>query len=225
MSVVMKSFFSAIGTFFGNLALRYGVLGLAIGMFAESLGIPTASVVLELTAGPLIIAGKTTFIEAVIFATAGLTLGSVVSYYMGYFGADLGKKLLNRGGKKAKQQQSRFTDFLKKRGDISILFAQLFGTARTWISIPAGAIKMDIRRFTIYTAIGGAVYCSLAIGFSLALTSLFRLFYMKLVQMIRSPIVAGGIIFAIVGLLIVAFYLILARFRGNSNSESNEKNL
>ena len=105
----MKSFFSAIGTFFGNLALRYGVLGLAMGMFAESLGIPTASVVLELTAGPLIIAGKTTFIEAVIFATAGLTLGSVVSYYMGYFGADLGKKLLNRGGKKARQQQSRFT--------------------------------------------------------------------------------------------------------------------
>jgi len=123
----MNKTLAAVTAFFGGLVLKYGVLGLAIGMFAESLGVPTASVVLELTAGPLIYAGKTTFIEAVIFATIGLTLGSVVSYYLGYFGADLGKKILNKGGEKVKKRQTKAQKFIRKYGDIGILFAQLFG--------------------------------------------------------------------------------------------------
>jgi len=163
-------------------------------MFAESLGIPTASVVLELTAGPLIYAGKTTFVEAVIFATIGLTLGSTVSYYLGYFGADLGKKIINKGGKEAKTQQSKARMFLKKYGDVGILFAQLFGPARTWISVPAGALKMDIRKFIFYTAVGGALYCSFAIGVSVALTGVFKSLYLKLLKEIESPLGAAVIV-------------------------------
>lgn len=215
----MNQILKAIGRFFGNLALRYGVLGLAIGMFAESLGIPIASVVLELTAGPLIVAGKTSYLEAVIFATIGLTLGSIVSYYMGYFGADLGKKLLNRGGKKAKEHQSRFRKFLKKYGDISILFAQLFGPARTWISVPAGALKMDLKKFILYTAIGGAIYCSIAIGFSVVITSALRLLYLKLLHLIH-PFITGLIIAVIVIVIVILFYRLIGRIYGDNQRET-----
>lgn len=215
----MNQILKAIGSFFGNLALRYGVLGLAAGMFAESLGIPTASVVLELTAGPLIVAGKTSYLEAVIFATIGLTLGSMVSYYMGYFGADLGKKLLNRGGKKAKEQQSRFRKFLKKYGDLGILFAQLFGPARTWISVPAGALKMDLKKFIAYTATGGAIYCSIAIGFSVVITSALRLLYLRLLYLVH-PFIIVLIIAAIVIAIVVLFYRLIGRVYGENQNHA-----
>lgn len=203
----MKNILTGITAFFGDLVFKYGVLGLAVGMFAESLGIPTASVVLELTAGPMILSGKTTFIEAVIFATAGLTLGSVVSYYMGYYGLDIGKKVFRRGAETVKKEQSGAVRFLRKYGDIGILFAQLFGPARTWISVPAGALRMDIKKFVVYTAIGGALYCSFAIGLSLAITGTFHALYLKLVRDLESPLVAALLVGAAVIALIGSAYL------------------
>lgn len=223
MAVIpMSQILQQIGAFFANLAVRYGVIGLAIGMFAESLGIPTASVVLELTAGPLIVAGKTSYLEAVIFATIGLTLGSVVSYYMGYFGADLGKKLMQRGGRKAREQQSKLRGFLKKYGDVGILLAQLFGPFRTWISVPAGAIKMDIKKFVLYTAVGGAIYCSITIGFSYVITSALKALYLKLLHFLH-PFANVLIIVAIVALIIAAFYMGIRQVYGDNNSEAEGK--
>ncbi len=209
----MNDILRSISAFFGELVLKYGVLGLAIGMFAESLGIPTASVVLELTAGPLILAGKTSYFEAVLFATLGLTLGSVVSYYLGFFSADLGRKIMNKGGEKVKKQQTSAQRFIRKYGDIGILFAQLFGPARTWISVPAGAMKLDIRKFVIYTAIGGAIYCSFAIGVSVALTGVLRALYLKLQAQLNSPIGAGLIVAFVVACLVGSVYIGLRFFR------------
>jgi membrane protein DedA with SNARE-associated domain len=209
----MNNILSSISVFFGDLVMKYGVLGLAVGMFAESLGIPTASVVLELTAGPLILSGKTTYFEAVLFATLGLTLGSVVSYYLGFYGADLGRKIMNKGGPKVKKQQTKAQKFLRKYGDIGILFAQLFGPARTWISVPAGAMKLDIRKFIIYTAIGGALYCSFAIGVSVALTGVFRALYLKLLNQFNSPVGAGLVVALAVACLVGSVYVGLRLFR------------
>lgn len=217
----MKGILTGISAFFGALVFKYGVLGLAVGMFAESLGIPTASVVLELTAGPMILAGKTTFIEAVIFSTIGLTLGSVVSYYMGYYGLDIGKKVFKRGAETVKKEQGSAVKFLRKYGDIGILFAQLFGPARTWISVPAGALKMDIRKFVLYTAIGGAMYCSFAIGLSLAITGTFHALYLKLVRDMESPLGAGLIVGTAVALLIGSAYLSM-RFVNRKTSGNSE---
>jgi membrane protein DedA with SNARE-associated domain len=209
----VNSILRSISAFFGDLVLKYGVLGLAIGMFAESLGIPTASVVLELTAGPLILSGKTTYIEAVLFATIGLTMGSVVSYYLGFYGADLGRKMMNKGGEKVKKRQTKAQKFLKRYGDIGILFAQLFGPARTWISVPAGAMKLDIRKFVVYTAIGGAIYCSFAIGVSVALTGVFRALYHTLLAQLESPLGAGLIVGVAVLILVGSLYLGLRLFK------------
>lgn len=215
----MNNILRSVSAFFGDLVLKYGVLGLAIGMFAESLGIPTASVVLELTAGPMILSGKTTYFEAVFFATLGLTLGSVVSYYLGYFGADLGRKIMNKGGPKLKKQQTKAQSFLYKYGDVGILFAQLFGPARTWISVPAGAMKLDIKKFTVYTAIGGALYCSFAIGLSVALTGVFRALYLKLLSQFNSPVGAGVIVAIVVVSLIGSVYLGLQLMKDGKSQE------
>ena len=96
-----------------------------------------------------------------------------------------------------------------KYGEISILFAQLFGPARTWISLPAGAMRLDIKRFILYTAIGGAIYCSIAIGLSLYVTKLIKKEITLLTRYLHFPIVVG----IILGLAALIMFLIIARSR------------
>lgn len=152
-----------------SITQNYGVVGLGLGMFFESLGIPFASTLVALTAGTLIAAGKTTFWEALLITTTGLTLGSLVSYYIGYWGGNLGRFLTRT---QSACEKNRLVEQYKKWGELTIFVAQLFGTTRTWVSLPAGAMKIRIQKFILYTALGGAIYCALAIGFSMLLAGI-----------------------------------------------------
>ncbi|HZK25508.1 MAG TPA: VTT domain-containing protein [Oscillospiraceae bacterium] len=164
-------------------------------MFLESIGIPFASAFVALTAGTIISAGKASFLEVLLITTTGLTLGSIVSYFIGYWGSSVGRLLLKDRKKNA--EKSRFLEHYRRWGEVSILFAQLFGTTRTWASIPAGAMKMKLQRFILYTAIGGTIYCTAAIGFSFVVTKLLamlQLQYLALV-LLSLVIVLAGVIF------------------------------
>src|SRR3989337_1368107 len=154
--------FVAIGRFLYDLTLRYGVIGLAAGAFLESFGVPTAAVVIDLTAGLLIISGRTTFIEALIVSDLGLVAGSLAAYYIGRAGAGVFEHWHRHPPDEA-ERRSRARRLIERYGDKAILFGQLFGPARTWISYPAGAMKMDVKKFTLYTALGGAMYCGIVI--------------------------------------------------------------
>lgn len=191
---IFESLINALTDF----ALKYGVVGLALGMFFESIGIPAASVVLELASGTLIAEGRTTFVEAVIVSTTGLALGSTISYYIGYFGIRAFGKVNPDAETDAKK--SRAHNLLIKHGEITILFAQLFGATRTWVSLPAGAMGINFPRFLMYTVIGGTIYCSLVIGLSVALTDVLRRYYSVVIPYLNLPffIVFGAIIVLIV---------------------------
>lgn len=215
----MLTFFSRISNFLFQFTLSYGVLGLGVGTFFESLGIPTASAVVELAAGLLIISGKTTFLTALIVSTIGLTLGSLTSYYIGY----LGSQAFGRFRPKAVEdvRHSKARQLLMRYGEISILFAQLFGPARTWISLPAGAMKLDIKRFTIYTAVGGAIYCSIAIGISLFLTRIIKAQINRLLIYISLPALIGVGLGALM-LFVIWRYLRVRKLSDNAGDESGE---
>lgn len=192
-------FLRSIAQYLYNLTLGYGVIGLGLGTFLESLGIPTASAVLDVTAGILIIEGRTTFIEALIIADVGLVLGSLTSYYAGHATTGILSRL-RRGRPEVAKHESWARRFIDRYGDKAIFFAQLFGPARTWISFPAGAMRMDIKKFTLYTALGGAIYCSIIILLSLYFTRIIKQRLEQTLSLITIPIliaVACAIIFLI----------------------------
>ena len=153
-----------------NFIQQHGVWGLGIGMFLESIGIPFASAVVALTAGSLISSGQASFLQVLLITTAGLTLSSTVSYFIGYGSSSVGRFLFKQ--RKKSRGQNRYLEYYRRWGELAILFAQLFGTTRTWASIPAGAMRMQFRKFVIYTAGGGMIYCAAAIGFSYVITSI-----------------------------------------------------
>ncbi len=164
---------AAVGRFIYDFTLEYGAFGLAVGAFLESLGIPPAAAVIDLTAGILIISGRTSFIEAVIVSDLGMVAGSLASYYLGRAGAKIVERR-DRAKPEADARRSKARQWLEGYGDKAIFFGQLFGPARTWISYPAGAMGMDVKKFAFYTAAGGAVYCTIIVTISLYFTDLIR---------------------------------------------------
>ena len=182
--------FVAIGRFLYELTLRYGVIGLAAGAFLESFGIPTAAIVIDLAAGLLIISGRTTFIEAVIVSDVGLVAGSLTAYYIGRAGAGVFERWHRHPPDEA-ERRSRAQRLIERYGDEAILFAQLFGPARTWISYPAGAMGMNVKKFTLYTAIGGAIYCSIVITISLYFTNFIKARQKEILDQLSLPVVIG----------------------------------
>jgi len=210
---VIGSWLSSLGHFLYEFTLTYGVIGLGTGAFVESLGVPTASIVIELAAGTLILTGRTTFLEALIVSDLGLTLGSLASYYVGRAGARAVDAFRPKSLEQAEHSKARA--FLMRHGERGILFAQLFGPARTWISLPAGAMKLEIKRFTIYTAIGGAIYCSIAIGISFLVTGLLK----KRVEQIFGYLNVQGLVGLGLGLL--ALYLVWRYLRKRNNNRKD----
>jgi len=193
-------FIFELGEYIFNIVRQYGVYGLGIGTFLESLGIPAAGLVLQLASGSLIISGNATFVKALAISTIGLTLGSIVSYYIGYFGVEVFHRLYP---KKSEDKRSKLKNFLTRHGDLAIFLSQLFGPARTWISIPAGVMRLDIKRFIIFTFLGGLFYCTIAIVLSIYATRLVKANINELLDMISTPILIG---FAVGILLTLALW-------------------
>jgi membrane protein DedA with SNARE-associated domain len=194
----------SIGHFLYGFTLSYGVIGLAVGAFLESLGVPTGAAVIDLTAGLLIINHRASFLGALIVTLTGLVIGSLTSYYLGKAGSKVAR-YVRRNEKKNREHDSYGRNFIKNHGEKAVLLAQLFGPARTWISYPAGALGMDVKKFTIYTTIGGAIYCTLAIIFSLFCTSLIRSKIASAEHLATSPLVLTPLLLIPIGLLALHF--------------------
>jgi membrane protein DedA with SNARE-associated domain len=148
----------------------------------------------------------------------GGTAGSLVSYGIGRgITAPLFKRRLFRK-KDEEREISRASRFLIDHGDKAIILAQLFGTTRTFISIPAGALRIKIWRFTLYSAIGSAIWCAAALG----IFTVFHTYYNKFPFAGKFPswaVMLIGMILAI-GIPILIRELKNNR-KNNNNSQGN----
>lgn len=199
-----------IVTFFTNLALKYGPVGIFLGMMAESVGIPGTASVLDLTSGILIKNGKASFLEIVFISSIGLTLGSVISYSLGYlFGEPLAEKFFKRLGREKAYDKAK--EFIKGHGDVAVFLAQFHGTTRTWISLPAGIFKMNLWKFTLYTFLGGIIYCTLITTASYFFYSTIKKFYHQFVQFVHIPFWLG--ILSLPAIILMLIVIIKYRHR------------
>ncbi len=180
-----QELFEQLLEFIGSLVQQYGSLGIAVAMFAESAGVPFASAVVVLTSGGMIYSGKVSFWSVFMASTVGITLGSIFSYAIGFGSSVMGQVIKNRFSRRTPQKcrakrpvaRSKVYLFWEQYGTFSVFMGQFWGVTRTFISFPAGAMHMNILLFTIYTALGGAVFSIFAIGFSLALTGAMGLVF------------------------------------------------
>lgn len=183
----LPEFLVTIQEFCGGLIQKYGAWGVAAAMLIESAGVPFASTVVLITAGGMILSGRADFWSLLFASTAGIILGSMISYMVGFLGGSLGRIVGNQVRSRSAadapagspSRLKKIYAFIEKYGTYSIFAGQLWGVTRTFISFPAGAMHMNIFVFIASTALGGAFFSLWVIGWSVFFTSaaglLFRL--------------------------------------------------
>ncbi|MEQ8175729.1 MAG: DedA family protein [Syntrophomonadaceae bacterium] len=130
-----------------------GYVGVAVCMALESCNIPLPSEMIQPFAGYLIATGRFSFIPAVLAGTIGGTIGSIISYVIGYYAIDSRLLFWIPGSRK-----EQLHDWFARHGDSTAFFARLLPGIRTFISLPAGAAKMNLVKFIIYTFSGSLIW-------------------------------------------------------------------
>ena len=153
---ITKFLVPIITAFIGSIG--YG--GIFILMVLESMVAPVPSEAVMPFAGMLIDKGELTFVGIIFFSTLGSIVGSLISYYVGYYG---GKPFVERFGKYLLLDKHHLViteKYFKKRGDITIFIGRFVPIVRHLISIPAGLGKMNIWKFSLFTIIGAGLWNS-----------------------------------------------------------------
>ncbi len=151
--------------YFAASASTWGLLTIFIFMTIESSFIPFPSEVVMIPAGFLAFRGEMTtgifWLDALLAVLAGLA-GSMAGAYINYYLAcSVGRSFLYRYGKYFFLKPAtleRSEEIFRKYGDLATFVCRLLPGIRQLISIPAGLAKMNLKRFSFFTALGAGIW-------------------------------------------------------------------
>ena len=135
-----------------------GYLGIFALMIAESALIPIPSEIIMPFSGYLVSTGKFNPIFVVIAGSVGNLVGSLIAYVIG---VKLGREFILKYGKYVLLRKSHLDwteSYFEKYGDRSTFVSRLLPAIRTYISLPAGIAKMNLKKFTAYTFAGSIIW-------------------------------------------------------------------
>jgi membrane protein DedA with SNARE-associated domain len=105
-------------------------------------------------AGFAVSEGKMTLLGITLVGTLGNLLGGLIAYFVGLKG---GRPFLEKYGKYVLISHSKLDQadhWFEKYGHEAVLISRMLPAIRTFISLPAGIARMDLKKFTIYTFLG-----------------------------------------------------------------------
>jgi membrane protein DedA with SNARE-associated domain len=109
------------------------------------------------------------YVAMALAGTIGYVLGSVLGWGIGWYG---GRPYLERHGRwlhVTPEKLDRADAWFARYGDVSVLLARVVPVVRSFISIPAGVVRMPLGRFTLLTIPGSALWCFAIAGVGFAL--------------------------------------------------------
>ena len=140
-----------------------GPWGISLLMAIESCNIPLPSEAILPFAGYIVSKGEMNIHVAAFAGAFGCVLGSIPSYYLGFFG---GRKFVEKYGKyflishKDLEEADAWVD---KYGDWAFFFCRMLPVVRTFISLPAGILRARKRIFFTLTFLGSLVWSYLLV--------------------------------------------------------------
>jgi membrane protein DedA with SNARE-associated domain len=138
-----------------------GVFGL---MVLESSSLPIPSEVILPFSGYLVSNGQLDFWITILISTFAAIIGSLIDYYLGFKGIqELSKRRVLGRILFSKDQLTFASKWFNKYGALTIFLARLIPGIRTLISFPAGAAKMPLPKFLIFTTAGCLLWNSILI--------------------------------------------------------------
>src|SRR6266581_2642407 len=119
---------------------------------------PGSSEVVLPLGGYLVSQGRLEFWSTVTVATVGSLVGTMVDYGIGYY---LGRPAVLRYDRIVRFSERRLEtteQWFAAHGKSVVLLARFVPLLRTLIAFPAGLVKMDMKRFLVYSAVGILVW-------------------------------------------------------------------
>jgi membrane protein DedA with SNARE-associated domain len=165
-SEILNALEQQLITFLMNLFQIIGWTGVVVIMILESANIPIPSEVTMPLAGWMLVQARGlsawhAFLIGGIMGSLGCTIGSVISYWLGARG---GRPLVQRYGKYilvSEEDLDKADHWFARWGDWAAFISRLLPIVRTFISFPAGVVRMGLMRFTVYSFIGSFIWCGL----------------------------------------------------------------
>jgi membrane protein DedA with SNARE-associated domain len=202
-SPVIETLIETIG------ALDY--IGILLLMTIESSFIPFPSEIILIPAGVLVQRGEMSFFLVLLAGILGSLLGAFINYFLAlHLGRRAASSLINKYGKFfliSKESLDKSDSFFKNHGEITTFIGRLIPGIRQLISIPAGFSKMDIFKFSLFTALGAGIWSTILIFLGILFGE-----NQSLIQQNLKIITLWVFLICAISVLI---YILIKRFRKN----------
>jgi membrane protein DedA with SNARE-associated domain len=159
-----------------DLLSEYLFAGVFIAALIETIIPPIPTMAVFPTAGFIASQNGLSVIEAIflgIIGGLGASIGSTVIYLIAL---KLGRTALLRYLNKVKVSEKKLEKverWFEKYGDKAVLFGRMIPVFREMISVPAGLLKMNVKKFLVYTILGSCGWgiTMVLIGYFFGLTA------------------------------------------------------
>ncbi len=168
-----------------------GYGGIVLLMAAESACIPIPSEVIMPLSGYLAWKGTFSLVGVVLAGALGSMVGSLVAYWVGL---RLGRPFIVRYGRYILLRESDLETaerWFARWGGKATFIARLVPIVRTFISLPAGIARMDLRRFTVYSFVGSVPWCAFLAYVGYALEDRWRVVFDRYGHWVDIAVVVG----------------------------------
>jgi membrane protein DedA with SNARE-associated domain len=153
-----------------DLVERLGPVGVGLAILAETVIPPIPSEAVLGLAGVLIRREEMDVVPVVAFATLGSIVGAIFFYWIGRtLGPRRSHAFLDRLPLVETEDVDRTFGWFERHGRSAVFFGRMVPIVRSFVSVPAGVVKMPFGQFLLYTAGGSLLWNSLLIGLGVAL--------------------------------------------------------
>ena len=152
-----------------DLVERLGAVGVGLTILIETVIPPIPSEVVLGAAGVLINEGRLSLVPVILWATVGSVVGALVLYSVGRaLGPRRSHAFLDRLPLVETEDVDKTFDWFERHGRSAVFFGRMVPIVRSFVSVPAGVVKMPLPQFLLYTAAGSLIWNSLLIGLGVA---------------------------------------------------------
>lgn len=137
-----------------DLISSLGYFGVGAAMMIESMCIPLPSEMILPLAGFMVADGKVDLWLANAAVATGSMIGSLIAYTVGFYG---GRPFILKYGKYFFVSEEHFykaENTFNKYGSAAVFFGRLLPVIRTFISLPAGMARMNLKKFILFSLSG-----------------------------------------------------------------------
>ena len=193
---------------------QYGYLCIFILVLLEYANAPLPSELVLPLIGFLITDGYMKFIPALLVSVIAGVLGSLINYMIGRYFSEWTTSTLMHKHKKIETALNESMKWIEKYGSLSVMLSRVIPLIRTIIAIPAGLVKMPIRKYILFSSVGIGIW-------NAALISLGILFAGNIDKI--AVILSNYSSLMIVAIILVVLIIILKKIRKRKNIDKQIK--